>query len=114
MTNNNHFDPATHAVQKPVDQPGYVNQKYAMHTPICAITGIPQPGEYVTSLEPVFVQHLSRHQGQTFTIMTTVGEITGVLAGVAIDHIQINAEHRSLHIRIAQIVYFEGPSTSYR
>lgn len=62
----------------------------------------------------MFVQHLSRHQGQRMALMTTVGRIEGINAGVAVDHFQINLEDRSLHIRISQIVYFEGPLASYR
>ncbi|MBZ5753213.1 DUF2642 domain-containing protein [Metabacillus rhizolycopersici] len=103
-----------HGVQKPSDQPGYVNHMPAMHTQICPIMGVPQPTEYVTHLDPVFVQHLSRHQGQRMALMTTAGRIEGINAGVAVDHIQINLEDRSLHIRISQIIYFEGPLTSYR
>jgi hypothetical protein len=103
-----------HGVQKPIDQPGYVNHMPAMHTQICPIMGVPQPTQYVTHLDPVFVQHLSRHQGQKMALMTTAGRIEGINAGVAVDHIQINLEDRSLHIRISQIIYFEGPLTSYR
>ncbi|MEK3720656.1 DUF2642 domain-containing protein [Paenibacillus sp. FSL H8-0034] len=33
---------------------------------------------------------------------------------VAVDHIQMDLEDRSLHIRISQIVYFEGPLASCR
>ncbi|WP_263862284.1 YuzF family protein [Bacillus aerolatus] len=47
-------------------------------------------------------------------LMTTAGRIEGINAGVAVDHIQMNLEDRSLHIRISQIVYFEGPLASYR
>lgn len=101
-------------VQNPIDQPGYVNQMPATHTLIYPIEGVPQSSAYMTPLDPVFVQHISRHQGQRLAVMTTVGRIEGVLAGVAVDHIQINVEDRSLHIRIAQIVYFEGPLASYR
>ncbi|WP_110926858.1 DUF2642 domain-containing protein [Bacillus massiliglaciei] len=100
--------------QLPVDQPSYLNQTPVHHTPIYPIEGVPQPNQYITQLDPVFVQHLSRHQGQKMAVMTTVGRIEGILAGVAVDHIQINLEDRSLHIRIPHIVYFEGPLASYR
>ncbi|ANE48827.1 hypothetical protein SY83_09835 [Paenibacillus swuensis] len=100
--------------QKPIDQPAYVGQMASVHSPIIPILGVPQPNVYVTDLDPVFVQHMSRHQGQPFAVMTTVGRIEGILAGVAVDHIQINLDDRSVHIRIAQIVYFEGPLASYR
>jgi hypothetical protein len=100
--------------QNLVDQPGYVNHMPASHSPIYPIAGVPQPNQYVTGLDPVFVQHRSRHQGQKIAVMTTGGRIEGINAGVAIDHIQINVEDRSTHIRISQIIYFEGPLASYR
>ncbi|GAB6988567.1 DUF2642 domain-containing protein [Paenibacillus pini] len=103
-----------HMGQNPIDQPGCINQMPAVHSQIYPIAGIPQPTEYVTHLDPVFVQHLSRHQGQRIGIMTSVGRVEGINAGVAVDHIQINLEDRSLHIRISEIVYFEGPLASYR
>lgn len=103
-----------HIVHNPIDQPGYINQIPTTHTPIYPITGVPQPNAYVTPLDPVFVQHISRHQDQPISVMTTAGFIKGILAGVAVDHIQINLEDRSVHIRISHIVYFEGPLASYR
>ncbi|WP_019414877.1 DUF2642 domain-containing protein [Paenisporosarcina sp. TG20] len=102
------------ASQKPIVQPGLVNQTPAVHTQLYSIEGVPQPTEYVTHLEPVFVQHISRHQGQTIALMTTIGRVEGILAGVGVDHVQINLEDRSLHIRNMQIVYFEGPLMSYK
>jgi hypothetical protein len=88
-----------------------VNHMPASHSPIYPITGVSQPNQYVTGLNPVFVQHVSRHQGQKIAVMTTGGRIEGINAGVAVDHIQINLE---THIRISQIIYFEGPLASYR
>lgn len=112
LSSNNEASKAQN-YQNPIVQPGCVDQAKAVHSPIYAIAGIPQPSEYVTHLDPVFIQHISRHQGQRLCLMTTVGRIEGILAGVAVDHIQINLEDRSLHIRIAQIVYFEGALASY-
>ncbi|WP_242447725.1 hypothetical protein [Priestia endophytica] len=43
--------------QNLVDQPGYVNHMPAFHSPIYPIAGVPQPNQYVTGLDPVFVQH---------------------------------------------------------
>ncbi|QJC51276.1 DUF2642 domain-containing protein [Paenibacillus albicereus] len=100
--------------QLPIDQPAYVGGWQGACGPIVPIAGVPQPNEYVTSLDPVFVQHISRHQGQPIAVETTCGRIEGLLAGVAVDHIQINRDDRSMHIRIAHIVYFEGPAVSYR
>ncbi|WP_404457136.1 DUF2642 domain-containing protein [Oceanobacillus kapialis] len=85
--------------QNPIDRPGYVNQMPAAHTKIYPVQAVPQPTAYMTQLDPVFVQHLSRHQGQHIALMTTAGRIEGINAGVAVDHIQINVEDRSLHIR---------------
>ncbi|AIQ40586.1 hypothetical protein R50912_11550 [Paenibacillus sp. FSL R5-0912] len=101
-------------LQHPIIQPCNVDRMPAVHTQIYPIPGVPQPTEYVTLLDPVFLQHISRHVGQQcFAVMTTTGRIEGTLAGVGVDHIQINLEDRSLHIRIAQIVYFEGALASY-
>lgn len=71
--------------QNLVDQPGYVNHIPASHSPI-----------------------------YTIAVMTTGGRIEGINARVAVDHIQINLEDRSTHIRISQIIYFEGLLASYR
>jgi hypothetical protein len=97
---HNHQNEKVHASQYPIDQPYYVNTMPAGHSPIYPIAGIPQPNQYITNLDPVFIQHLSRHQGQRIAVMTTVGRIEGVIAGVGVDHIQINLEDRSLHIRV--------------
>ncbi|WP_281885902.1 DUF2642 domain-containing protein [Paenibacillus sp. YYML68] len=102
------------APQNAVDQSAYVGRLPAAHSPIVPIPAVPQPGIYVTQLEPVFVQHISRHQGQRLAVMTTAGRVEGTLAGVGVDHIQMNVGERSLHIRIPHIVYFEGPAESYR
>jgi hypothetical protein len=69
---------------------------------------------YFTQLDPVFIQHMSRHQGQEIALMTTDERVEGVLAGVAVDHVQLNLKDRAIHIRISQIIYFEGPLASYR
>ncbi|MFH5184730.1 DUF2642 domain-containing protein [Paenibacillus sp. TAB 01] len=100
--------------QKPIDQSAYVGQMPAVHSPIVPISGVPQPNLYMTLLDPVFLQHISRHQGQQIALMTTAGRLQGQLAGVGADHVQLNLEDRSLHIRIQHIVYFEGPLASYR
>ncbi|MFD2680333.1 DUF2642 domain-containing protein [Bacillus seohaeanensis] len=99
----------------PVVQPAYVNQLPAPATPISPVPSIPQPTQYVTPLDSVYVDHLSRHQGQHMVVMTTAGKVEGVLTGVAVDHIQLNvSEEKAVHIRISQIVYFEGFPISYR
>ncbi|WP_281281469.1 DUF2642 domain-containing protein [Paenibacillus dokdonensis] len=43
-------------------------------------------------MEPVFMQHISRHQGQELAVVTSAGRVKGILAGVAVDHIQINLQ----------------------
>ncbi|MGG4397960.1 hypothetical protein ABEX25_27060 [Paenibacillus thiaminolyticus] len=48
----------------PILQPAYVNHHPAACTPICTMPAVPQPTEYVSCLDPVFLDHLSRHQGQ--------------------------------------------------
>ncbi|WP_226669595.1 DUF2642 domain-containing protein [Metabacillus litoralis] len=100
-------------IQNPVEQPGVVNNQPATHSLIYSFAGIPQPTNYSTNLDPVFVQHLSRHQGQKIALVTTVGRVEGEVAGVAVDHVQLNTEDRSLHIRLSQIIWFEGPKASY-
>jgi hypothetical protein len=115
---NGHGGPNGHGghpqVQQPIDQAAYVGNRPAALTPIVPIHGVPQPSFTTTVVEPAFLQHLSRHQGQRIAIMTSAGRIQGELAGVGADHVQINVEDRSLHIRIPHIIYFEGPLASYR
>lgn len=97
----------------PIVQPAYVNHQPAACTPICTTPAVPQPTDYVTCLDPVFLDHLSRHQDQRITVRTTVETLEGVLASVAVDHIQLNRHDKAFHIRTAQIVYFEGLPISY-
>ena len=41
--------------------------------------------------------------------MTTAGKVDGILSGVAVDHLQLTVgDHKALHIRLAEVVYFEG------
>jgi len=99
----------------PIVQPAYVNQMPVSYTPILPVAAVPQSAEYVSSLEPVYIDHLSRHKGQHLVVMTTAGKVEGTLTGVAVDHIQLDVEEgKALHIRIAQIVFFEGMPVSYR
>ncbi|MZP30435.1 DUF2642 domain-containing protein [Heliobacterium undosum] len=84
-------------------------------TPIYTASAVPQPSQYVSLIDPVFIDHVTRHMGQQMTVMTTAGKLEGVLTGVAVDHIQLNIDKdKALHVRIAQIVYFECFSISYR
>ncbi|PID20879.1 hypothetical protein CSV61_12910 [Sporosarcina sp. P3] len=95
----------------PIAQPDYVNQSPANYTTIHPTDKIPQPNRYVTRVEPVFLDHLSRHQGLDITVQTTAKEVKGKLAAVAIDHIELKlSDTKSLHVRLDQIVYFEGLS----
>lgn len=97
--------PKMHAIA----QPNYVNQSPAAYTDIHPVKKIPQSNRYVTNVNPVFLDHLSRHQGLDITVQTSAKEVKGKLAGVAIDHIQLNiGKDRALHIRLDEIVYFEG------
>jgi hypothetical protein len=111
---NGHMGHKMPPIQNPIDQPACVGHTAAAHTPIVPIMGVPQPTYYVTQIDPVFIQHLSRHQGQQIALVTTAGRLEGELAGVGVDHAQLNLKDRSLHIRISQIIYFEGPLASYR
>ncbi|MFD2215770.1 DUF2642 domain-containing protein [Metabacillus endolithicus] len=113
MSENHSHDKVPY-IQNPIDQPGYVHHQPAAHSPIYPITGIPQPTNYSTNLDPVFVQHISRHQGQKIALVTTAGRVEGEVAGVAVDHVQINLDDRALHIRLSQVIWFEGPLASYR
>ncbi|WP_251032304.1 DUF2642 domain-containing protein [Mesobacillus foraminis] len=58
-------------------------------TPVYSVPALPQTKQYVTSLDPVFVDHLSRHKDQQIAVMTTTGRVVGTLTGVAVDHIQL-------------------------
>jgi hypothetical protein len=103
------------AFLNPIVQPAYINQMPAPCTPIYSVPAVPQPTHYATPLDPVYVDHLSRHKGKHIVVMTTAGKVEGVLTGVAVDHIQLNiAEEKAIHVRIAQIVFFEGFPISYR
>lgn len=99
---------------KPIVQPAYINQMAAPYSPIYPVPSVPQPTQYITLLDPVFVDHLSRHEGQRIVVVTTAGKLEGVLTGVAVDHIQLSIDEKALHIRIAQIVHFEGLPISYQ
>ncbi|PZD94450.1 hypothetical protein DNH61_18845 [Paenibacillus sambharensis] len=103
----------TAAPLSPVVQPLQVGYQPAAGTVIGAIPVVPQPHHYGLSYEPVFVDHLSRHTGQQIGVVTTAGRVEGILSGVAVDHIQLNAGGKALHMRIAQIVYFEGLPITY-
>ncbi|WP_184403477.1 DUF2642 domain-containing protein [Geomicrobium halophilum] len=94
----------------PVDQPAFVNQNQVLYSPIFPVPAVPQPTFYVTSLDPVFVDHLSRHTDMEIMVETTSGKVVeGLLTAVAVDHIQINInEDRAIHLRISEIVFFEG------
>ncbi|MUV36739.1 hypothetical protein JNUCC1_00543 [Lentibacillus sp. JNUCC-1] len=93
----------------PIVQPEYVNHKAADYTGLKPVAQIPQPNRYVTNVDPVFLDHLSRHQGLEISVQTTAKEVKGTLNGVAIDHIEIGiGKNKALHIRLDQIVYFEG------
>ncbi|MFZ5987186.1 MAG: hypothetical protein ACOYWZ_08715 [Bacillota bacterium] len=46
---------------KPIVQPTYINQMAAPYSPIYPVPSVPQPTQYITLLDPVFVDHLSRH-----------------------------------------------------
>jgi len=98
----------------PVVQPSYIGGAPAAATPIMPAPSIPQSMQYVTALDPVFVDHIGRHKGLAISVMTTAGPLSGILSGIAVDHIQLTLENnRALHIRIAQIVYFEGHPITY-
>ncbi|WP_459965549.1 DUF2642 domain-containing protein [Paenibacillus sp. JCM 10914] len=63
----------------------------------------------ISLIEPVFMDHLLRHKGQKVMIDTTAGKLEGILTGVVVDHCQLTiGENKALHIRFAEIVYFEG------
>ncbi|SDJ82044.1 DUF2642 domain-containing protein [Sediminibacillus albus] len=100
---------------QPIVQPAYVNHMPSPSTPVYSVPALPQPTQYTSPFEPVYVDHLSRHQGKQISVVTTAGTVEGILSGVAVDHIQLNlSETRAVHVRIAQIVYFEGLPITYR
>lgn len=109
MNNHNHFGypappagyaPGYYAYPPPQPIPPY----YAPRTP-----AIPQPAHYATLVEPVFIEHLLRHKGAKVVIMTTAGKVEGILSAVAVDHLQLTVgDNKALHIRLAEVVYFEG------
>lgn len=109
MNNHNHFGyPAPPAGYAPgyyaYPPPHPIPPNYAPRTP-----AIPQPAHYATLVEPAFIEHLLRHKGAKVVIMTTAGKVDGILSGVAVDHLQLTVgDHKALHIRLAEVVYFEG------
>ncbi len=99
----------------PIVQPVEVNQQPTAYTVVQPVSAVPQPNQYVSSLNPIYVDHLSRHKGEHIIVTTTAGKVEGKLTGIATDHIQLTvAEKRALHIRIEQIVFFEGFPISYK
>lgn len=82
----------------------------AYHAPHATRTSaVPQHVNYVTFVEPTFMEHLLKHKGTKMTVVTTAGKVEGILSGIAADHIQLTVgDNKALHIRLAQVVYFEG------
>ncbi|CAM4463491.1 DUF2642 domain-containing protein [Paenibacillus tarimensis] len=97
----------------PIVQPLQIGYQPAAGTVIGAVPVVPQPHHYGLSYEPVFVDHLSRHTGQRIGVVTIAGRVEGILSGVAVDHIQLDVGGKALHMRIAQLVYFEGLPITY-
>jgi len=62
---------------------------------------------YTTAVEPKFIEHLSKHIGLMIVITTTVGKLVGTLGDVFIDHVALEVDGKTHHIRIREIVYFE-------
>lgn len=109
---NNHINTAGYPAPSAGYAPGYpayplpqpIPPYYAPRTP-----AIPQPVNYAALVEPVFTDHLLRHKGAKVVIMTTAGKVEGVLSGVVVDHVQQTiGDNKALHIRLAEVVYFEG------
>ncbi|EHB48568.1 MULTISPECIES: DUF2642 domain-containing protein [Paenibacillus] len=72
-------------------------------------SAVPLHVNYVTLVEPMFMDHLLKHKGAKITVVTTAGKVEGILSGVTADHIQLTVgDNKALHIRLAQVVYFEG------
>lgn len=72
-------------------------------------SAVPQHVNYIALVEPMFMDHLLKHKGAKITVVTTAGKVEGILSGVAADHIQLTVgDNKALHIRLAQVVYFEG------
>lgn len=61
---------------------------------------------YVIPAEPVFMDHLLMHVDQNVRIQTITGPLVGKLAGVAVDHLQVNVDGVAHHVRFAHITYF--------
>jgi hypothetical protein len=61
---------------------------------------------YVIPAEPVFMDHLLMHVEKNIRVKTVEGTLVGKLAGVAVDHIQINVEGVPHHVRLHHIIYF--------
>lgn len=63
---------------------------------------------YVVAAEPVFMDHLLMHVDSDIVIQTVRETLKGRLAGVAIDHLQLNVNGVPHHIRFEHIVYFSN------
>ncbi|MCI3923672.1 YuzF family protein [Paenibacillus sp. TRM 82003] len=61
---------------------------------------------YVTKAEPVFLDHLLMQVDQEIAVQTVRETLKGRLAGVAIDHLQLNVNGVPHHIRLEHVVYF--------
>lgn len=70
--------------------------------------GPPSAAQYVTLVEPTFIEHLMKHKGKKIVVTTTAGKLEGILSGIAVDHLQLTLDGKAAHVRIAQTVYFEG------
>ncbi|MDY0405028.1 DUF2642 domain-containing protein [Virgibacillus sp. 179-BFC.A HS] len=117
MNDANQATAYVHGVPMPLHtiiQPTSTDQKPAIKSVIEPLPIVPQTSQYITPIDPVYIDHLSRHVGHDIVVGTSAGEFSGKLSGVAVDHIQLNIENgKALHIRIAEIIYFEGYPLSY-
>lgn len=66
---------------------------------------VTQPNYYI-KLEPIYFDHLMLHLNKRIQVSTINEKLTGVLTGVAVDHLQLTVEGVNYHIRFENITYF--------
>lgn len=61
---------------------------------------------YSIVAEPVFMDHLLIHLEEDIEVTLTNGTLKGKLAGVAVDHLQLNIDKVAYHVRFQHIMFF--------
>ncbi|UHA74259.1 DUF2642 domain-containing protein [Paenibacillus sp. 481] len=65
----------------------------------------PIPTTNVTFVRPCLIEHLYKHEGCPIVVVTKCGELKGTLCGVFVDHLELSAGGKKLHVLYDHICY---------